>query len=313
MDVNTILMTVAAVLMLVSAVLYFITTFFGKGVKKTSKIKEKALDAVTDFSDGEFRLALAKYLKETERAQKELVDIVKKQNTLIQSQIENVEHEIYLLSEKQVNQAKSIIKYNKENARQLAISERETLEYVMSELKKAIEDNAGAVAVKNAEDAAPDFDTSFLGAEETVAPVLEEVSEAELFEVSDLPADEEFVLPDLPAPEEIPDKLEEAAIEEPVTEEPSLEALLSEEIPEIPEIPDDLDLSALFEDIAEAAAEESVLAASAPVAEESASAEPAPAAEEPAPAADPLAGLSADPNAMMTPEDIAKLLEAMGQ
>jgi len=312
MDVNTILMTVAAVLMLVSAVLYFITTFFGKGVKKNSKIKEKALDAVTDFSDGEFRLALAKYLKETERAQKELVDIVKKQNTLIQSQIENVEHEIYLLSEKQVNQAKSIIKYNKENARQLAISERETLEYVMSELKKAIEDNAGAVAVKNVENADPDFDTSFLGAEETVAPVLEEVSEAELFEVSDLPADEEFVLPDLPAPEEIPDKLEEAAIEEPVTEEPSLEALLSEEIPDIPEIPDDLDLSALFEDIAEAAAEESALA---PAEEESVSApaEPAPAVEEPAHAADPLAGLSADPNAMMTPEDIAKLLEAMGQ
>jgi len=26
-----------------------------------------------------------------------------------------------------------------------------------------------------------------------------------------------------------------------------------------------------------------------------------------------LAGLSSDPNAMMTPEDIAKLLEAMGQ
>ena len=310
MDGNTILMTVAAVLMLVSAVLYFVTTFFGKGIKKTSKIKAKALDAVTDFSDGEFRLALAKYLKETERAQKEMVDILKKQNTLIQSQIENLEHEIYLLSEKQVNQAKSIIKYNKENARQLAISERETLEYVMSELKKAIEDNAGAVSVKTVEEATPDFDTSFLGAEETMAPVLEEVSEAELFEVSDLPADEEFVLPDLPAPEEIPDRLEEPAIEETVTEEPSLEDLLSEEIPEIP---DDLDLSALFEDIAEAAAEENALAASAPVAEESAPAEPAPAAEETVSAADPLAGLSADPNAMMTPEDIAKLLEAMGQ
>lgn len=276
MDGNTILMTVAAVLMLISAVLYFVTTFFGKGIKRTSKIKEKALGAVADFSDGEFRLALAKYLKETERAQKELVEIVKKQNTLIQTEIENVEHEIYLLSEKQINQAKSIIKYNKENARQLAISERETLEYVMSELKKAIENNAGAVSVKTVEEA---------------TPVLEEVSGAELFEVSDLPADEEFVLPDLPAPEEIPDRLEEPAIEKTVTEEPSLEDLLSAEIPEVP---DDLDLSALFEDIAEAAAEENAPA-------------------EPAPAVDPLAGLSADPNAMMTPEDIAKLLEAMGQ
>lgn len=300
MDGNAIIMLVAAVLMLVSAVLFFVTAFFGKLNKKTSKVKEKALDAVTDFSDGEFRLLLGKYLKETERAQKELVEVVKKQNTLLQSQIENLEHEIYMLSEKQVNQAKSIIKFNKENARQLAISERETLEYVMMELKKAIEDNAGAVKA---------------------APVLEEVSEAELFEVSDLPDDEEFIIPDLPAPEDIPDRLEESVIEEPVieelaieepaieelvTEEPSLEELLSEEIPEIP---DELDLSALFEDIAEAAVEESKQAAPAPV-EEIKEVEKA---EEPTPAADPLAGLGADPNAMMTPEDIAKLLEAMGQ
>lgn len=300
MDGNAIIMLVAAVLMLVSAVLFFVTAFFGKLNKKTSKVKEKALDAVTDFSDGEFRLLLGKYLKETERAQKELVEVVKKQNTLLQSQIENLEHEIYMLSEKQVNQAKSIIKFNKENARQLAISERETLEYVMMELKKAIEDNAGAVKA---------------------APVLEEVSEAELFEVSDLPDDEEFIIPDLPAPEDIPDRLEEPVIEEPVieelaieepaieklmTEEPSLEELLSEEIPEIP---DELDLSALFEDIAEAAVEESKQAAPAPM-EEIKEVEKA---EEPTPAADPLAGLGADPNAMMTPEDIAKLLEAMGQ
>ena len=290
MDGNAIIMLVAAVLMLVSAVLFFVTAFFGKLNKKTSKVKEKALDAVSDFSDGEFRLLLGKYLKETERAQKELVEVVKKQNTLLQSQIENLEHEIYMLSEKQVNQAKSIIKFNKENARQLAISERETLEYVMMELKKAIEDNAGAVKA---------------------APVLEEVSEAELFEVSDLPDDEEFIIPDLPAPEDIPDRLEESvieelAIEEPAIEEPSLEELLSEEIPEIP---DELDLSALFEDIAEAAVEESKQAAPAPV-EEIKEVEKA---EEPTPAADPLAGLGADPNAMMTPEDIAKLLEAMGQ
>lgn len=301
MDVNTIFMIVAAVLMLVSAILYFITVFLDKGKKKTSKIKEKTLEAVTECSDGEFRLLLGKYLKETERAQKELVDTVKKQNTLIQSQIENLEHEIYLLSEKQLNQAKSIIKYNKENARQLAISERETLEYVMTELKKAIEDSSAPVSEDTLEDALESV------SEDVSENVLEDVSEEELFEVSDLPADEEFVLPDLPAPEEIPDKLEE---------EPAIPETLEEE-PEIPEIPDDLDLSALFEDIAEAAAEESAIVEPALAKEESKPAQEAPAVEEAsaeaAPAQDPLAGLSADPNAMMTPEDIAKLLEAMGQ
>ena len=297
MDINVIMMTVAAVLMLVSAILFFVSAFFGKGKKKTSKIKEKALDAVTDFSDGEFRLALGKYLKETERAQKEMVDVLKKQNTLLQNQIENLEHEIYMLSEKQVNQTKSIIKFNKENARQLAISERETLEYVMMELKKAIEDNVGAAGVMPVAEAVPTVEEPLFNAEEA-APVLEEVSEAELYEVSDLPADEEFVIPDLPAPEDIPDRLEE-----PVAEEPALEDLLSAEIPEIP---DELDLSALFEDIAEAAAEESKPAEPVPVEEVKEEK-----AEEPA--SDPLAGLGADPNAIMTPEDIAKLLEAMGQ
>jgi hypothetical protein len=209
-----------------------------------------------------------------EATQKELLEILKNQSKLFRAQIENLEHEIYMLSEKQVNQAKSIIKFNKENARQLAISERETLEYVMMELKKTIEENAGAEKIT---ETAPDAE-------------LEELSATELFEVSDLPADEEFVIPDLPAPEEIPDRLEETA------EEPA---------EEFPEIPDDLDLSALFEDIAEAAVEESMSKEEVPVVEKP--------AEEPAPAADPLAGFGSDPNAMMTPEDIAKLLEAMGQ
>lgn len=276
MDAYVIMMTVAAALLLVSAVLFIITEFFGKIGKKTSRVKEKALDAVVDCSDGEFRIKIAKHMKDMESTQKELIELLKNQNSLLQAQIENLEHEIYMLSEKQVNQSKSIIKFNKENARQLAISERETLEYVMMELKKAIEDNAGAVRTAGVAEAAPSIE-------------LEEVSGEELFEVSDLPGDDEFMIPDLPAPEEIPALAEENDVSELLTEE-------------IPEIPDDLDLSALFEDIAEAAAEE---AAPAPAAEEK--------AEEPAPAADPLAGLGADPNAMMTPEDIAKLLEAMGQ
>lgn len=237
----------------------------GSKFKKTSKIKEKAREAVTEYSDGEFRLKYAKHMKEMESSQKELVELLKAQNALLQAQIDTLRNELHQLSEKQTNQTKTIIKYNKENARQLAINERETLEYVMAELKKAIEDNAGAVAVN---------------AVSEPAPVFEEVSGAELFEVHDLPADEEFVMPDFPATEEL------------------LAAETSESN-------DDLDLSALFADLAEGAMEEEMPAEPAPVVEEK--------AEEPAPANDPLAGFGSDPNAMMTPEDIAKLLEAMGQ
>ena len=237
----------------------------GSKFKKTSKIKEKAREAVTEYSDGEFRLKFAKHMKEMESSQKELIELLKSQNALLQAQIDTLRNELHQLSEKQTNQTKTIIKYNKENARQLAINERETLEYVMAELKKAIEDNAGAVAVN---------------AVSEPAPVFEEVSGAELFEVHDLPADEEFVMPDFPATEEL------------------LAAETSESN-------DDLDLSALFADLAEGAMEEEMPAEPAPVVEEK--------AEEPAPANDPLAGFGSDPNAMMTPEDIAKLLEAMGQ
>ena len=264
----------------------------GSKFKKTSKIKEKAREAVTEYSDGEFRLKFAKHMKEMESSQKELIELLKSQNALLQAQIDTLRYELHQLSEKQTNQTKTIIKYNKENARQLAINERETLEYVMTELKKAIEDNAGAVAVN---------------AVSEPAPVFEEVSGAELFEVHDLPADEEFVMPDFPATEEIPDRLEvpveeEPSLEELVAEEPSLEELLAAETSESN---DDFDLSALFADLAEGAMEEEMPAEPAPVVEEK--------AEEPAPANDPLAGFGSDPNAMMTPEDIAKLLEAMGQ
>ena len=261
-------------------------TFKGK-FKKTSKIKEKALEAVTDFTDGEFRLKLIKHMKEMESTQKETVELLKAQNALLQAQINALKDEIHQLSEKQVNQAKTIIKYNKENARQLAISERETLEYVMTELKKAIEDNAGGDAVK-------------IVTEE--APILEEVSEGELFEVFDLPADEELIIPDLPDPDEIPDRLDEITDLPEIPEIPDIP-----EISDIPEIPDELDLSALFEDLAEGAMAEEAVAE--PVAE------PEPVVEEKQeePAEDPLAGLGSDPNAIMTPEDIAKLLEAMGQ
>jgi len=296
-----VMVSLAAVILLISAFLFFNVVFLKKAVQQD---EDPDMEPVNVSNDGEFRLKIAKYMKVMENSQKELIEVLKKQNTLFQAQIENLEHEIYLLSEKQTNQAKSIIKFNKENARQLAISERETLEYVMSELKKAIEDNAGAVAVKKvSENTFAQEAASVLEEISEVAPGFEEVSEAELFEVTDLPGDEEFVIPDLPAPEEIPDLLEEDLAEE-IPARP--EEVVAEEIPEIPE---DLDLSALFEDIAEAVVEESKPVDPTPVVE----AVEEEKAEEPAPAADPLAGLGSDPNAMMTPEDIAKLLEAMGQ
>lgn len=221
---NIVYVSASAALLLITAFL-FLKAIFSEKVKKWTPEQNKEEEFVFSGTGEELSLEFSKYMKETASIQKELLEVIKNQNTLLQSEINNLEHEIYLLSEKQVNQAKSIIKFNKENARQLAINERETLEYVMTELKKAIEKKTSRVA-------------------------------------------EDFA--------------EEAFAEEAFAEE------------EVLEVPEDFDLAALLDREEET---ESVPEAEA----------------ESLPEEEPLAGVSSDPNAMMTPEDIAKLLEAMGQ
>lgn len=311
---RVLLVVLAAVLLLVTAFLFLNAVFSDKTARYIPEEKEPEAykEPASTGNHG-------KHIKETESTQKELIEVLKNQNMLLKSQIEHMEQAITTLSEKQANQIKSIIKFNKENARQLAISERETLEYVMMELKAAIENNAGKVVV-----AAP-------------AAELEELAEEELFEVSDLPGDDEYEIPDIPTMEEPEEVFTEepvveepvaafveepvaeepvaAFVEEPIVEEPVLEDILAieEPVPEpeeiqIPDMPEDIDLSALFEDMTESIVEEAATE-EIPIPEDVAP------VEEPvaAPAADPLAGLSGDPNAMMTPEDIAKLLASMGQ
>jgi len=294
---EVIIVAVAAVFLLAAAFLFLNEIFMDKAAKWAPKEEEASKEPVSVAGDGEFRLKITKYMKEMENSQKELISVLKNQNTILQSQIENLEHEIYMLSEKQANHTKSVIKFNKENARQLAISERETLEYIMLELKKAIEDNAGGMPSGEAAKEEPEIFPDFAVQPEPM-PVpqdsLEEVSMEEVIPVTDLPGDEEFVMPEIPA-------VEEASSEE----------------TEIPEIPEDIDLSELF-DIPELFDEPTLE----PQTEEPVLTEPAeesiPVAEAAAPVAeektqDLLSGLGGDPNAMMTPEDIAKLLEAMGQ
>jgi len=282
------LVVLAAVVLLGAAFLFFHTLFSdkNKSAENTELVSEDAVAALTG-GGGEFHLKFVKHMKDMETSQKEMVEVLKSQSALLQAQTETMENALFVLSEKQANQTKSIIKFNKENARQLAISERETLEYVMLELKSAIEENGGrAMSIPAA------------------APVaaLEEIASDELFEVEEFEPDDDYVAPAPAAPvEEEPvaePSLEELLMAE-QQEDPFAETATSEEI-DIPELPDDLDLSQLF-DIPELEEEP------APVVEKPAQ------AEESATAANPLESLSADPNAMMTPEDIAKLLEAMGQ
>ena len=161
-------------------------------------------------------------------------------------------------------------------------------------MEQALE-NSVAEEIPAVPEVAEDLDLSSLlaGMEEEEVPAAAE------------PVLEDPFATDIPEPEAAPDLdlsslLAGVEEEAPVAEEPKLEDIFASEIPEtseIPEFSDELDLSTLF---AEMEKEELPIVA----AEEPVKAEPA---------ADPMAGFGSDPNAMMTPEDIARLLEAMGQ
>lgn len=277
---------IAAVLLLISAFLFFTAVFSDKA--QDGAVLEEVKSETSDEVDLEFRRKLTKHMKEMEAAQRELAELLKAQNTLLQGQMQTLKHELSVLSDNQTNQTKSVIKFNKENARQLAISERETLVQVMQELKKTMEDNAGAVASVNT---AKETEAS----EEAAWTGFEALPEELLME--ELPLDME-----IPLSEELIDALEPED-----TELPELGALESEDVV----LPEPDALEPLMEELLAEPTEELL-----PELEDLLVPEPevAPAKEEaPAPAADPLAGLSSsDPGAMMTPEDIAKLLEAMG-
>lgn len=310
---NIVLVIIAAILLLISAFL-FLNAMFTDMDKEWAP--EPEVPDTSSNGDGEFRMKLTKHMKEMENSQKELVEALKSQNALLHARMERLEHEIHVLSEHQVNQTKSVIKFNKENARQLAISERETLEHVMLELKQSIEENVGKISVQAAAPAEPAYISFEQPVEEVSAPVLEEVTGEDLFEVSDFPGDEEFVmleLPPAPEPEPVAEAVPEIIPEpEPVVmpEPEVIPEIEPEVIPEpevlpeaveeivIPEMPADIEIPTPEDIIPEIVPE--IIPEVVP--------EP-----EPQPEADPLAGIgSSDPGAMMSPEDIAKLLEAMG-
>jgi len=204
--------------------------------------------------------------------------------------LENLEHEIFMLSEKQIKQTKTVIKFNKENARQIAVSQKEAVTLAVQDLKGIL---AGGVAVTAVQEE-PDF------AEDIVIAVEEPDSAEDLVAVEELLPEEpviigetqEVELPEFLTPEDVGLSEEDIMIMD--TEQ--------EEEPELPPIEDIvlddfmLDESQDLTELLETAQEEEPLV------------------EEPIQEAAPESPvINSDPNAMMTPEDIAKLIASMGQ
>ena len=330
---NYILVGIAALLLLVSAYL-FLNALFEEKSKEWRNLAEED-DPRKSMGDEESGLRSMKYMKE-------MVTELKKQTELM----ENIENEIYMLSEKQVTQTKAVIKYNKENARQIALSGRDAIK----ELKESL---TGGVVVAATKENVPEdiFEESVVELpeeifeeaivelpeeifEEPVVELPEEIfeepvveSQEEVFEESviELPDDvavdlpetedmsvgEEIGFMDVELPEDLLGEIEAVEMPEDLLGEieaaempedlfAEIEIAEEEEEPELPPIEDIVLDDLLFDE--PIAVEEEIIPEL--MVEEEASVADEPAA---APA------LSSDPNAMMTPDDIAKLIASMGQ
>ena len=179
---------------------------------------------------------------------------------------------------------------------------------MLTEVKQAIEDNAvvmpmvaaAAVSTEEASAAEESFaePSEMAVADIQAGEVLEEVPDSELFAVPELPADDEYEEPDMA---ELLDSIQEEPVDIPGFDEtPEVPEIADipglDETPEVPEIADIPGLDEIPE-IADIPGLDEI-----PEVPETA------VAKEPEPAPAP-----SNPNAMMTPEDIAKLLESMGR
>ena len=291
---NYLFVGIAAMLLLVSS-FCFLNALFAEKSKEWGALEEEDAKESSGRTEGDFKKNIINYMEAMNQNQTQMLQELKSQKQAMTAQMKSLEKEIVSLSEKQMFQTKTVVKYNKENARQLALNEKKVVEQAVKELKEIMVENASRMVA-----------TPFVAvAQETEIPVPEEVVIPGI--VPEVPMLEEVVVPEIqpemPMPEEIvvpevqPEMpiLEEVVIPEIVPEVPMSEEVVipvaqeamtelsSIEDMEIPELPsmEELDLPVLDDIVVE---------------------------EEPA--APPV--MDSDPNKMMTPDDIAKLLASMG-
>lgn len=276
---NYLFVGIAALLLLVSS-FCFLNALFAEKSKEWGALEENEenLNGFSGRHEEEFKKNVINYMEAMNHNQAQMLQELKSQKQVMTAQMKSLENKISSLSEKQMFQTKTVVKYNKENARQLALNEKKVVEQAVKELKEVMTEYASRTA------AAPLVAVT----EEPKMPVMEDVVIPEV--TNELPIVEDTVVPEempieLPIVEEtiIPEvatklpKAEDMAVPEMSPELPSMEEM---QIPELPPM-EDLELPVL-DDIV--------------VAEE--------------PPAPPV--VDSDPNKMMTPDDIAKLLASMG-
>ncbi len=252
---NYLLVGGVALLLLISS-FFFLNAVFEKKSKEWGTIEEQEnLKELSGSNQAEFEKKFLTYMEKANESQTQMLQELKSQKELLKVEMKSLEDELSSLAEKQLIQTKMIVKYNKENAKQVALSEKKVVEQAVNELREVM--MSGVLVASANEEKAP-FVNEMTIPEETVEFGKEEVLMPE--ETIELPKVEELVMP-------------EEIVELPKEEEIA--------IPELPAM-EDFDLP-ILDDI--------IIPEEKPVA-------PAP--------------VDSDPNKMMTPDDIAKLLASMG-
>lgn len=282
----------AAVVLMITGY-FFLNALFEDKAKEWSKLAEEIQEESTPSFKNESGQAEGRELKYLE----ETVKILKEQKELL-------ERELTMLAEQQLKQTTALIKYNKENARQMAVSQRETLELAVRELKKALENNLAGQT--NSSDAAVDVEAIALAAAEMAAEktahktntVVWEEDAPETSDVSDGMDTPGFIdIPNVSDEMEIPDAIGFSNIPD-VVETPD-----RINIPDGMgmDIPDTIDISNI-PDVVETSDRMDIpdILGAVDTSEAKNSSEELPSNE------------ASDSDDMMTPDEIARLLEAMG-
>ena len=321
---NYLFVGIAAMLLLVSS-FCFLNALFAEKSKEWGALEEEDAKESSGRTEGDFKKNIINYMEAMNQNQTQMLQELKSQKQAMTAQMKSLEKEIVSLSEKQMFQTKTVVKYNKENARQLALNEKKVVEQAVKELKEIMVENASRMVA-----------TPFVAvAQETEIPVPEEVvipgivpevpmlEEVVVPEIQpEMPMPEEVVVPEIqpemPMPEEI--VVPEVQPEMPIPEEvvvpevqPEMPILEEVVIPEIvPEVPmsEEVVIPVAQEAMTELSSIEDMEIPELPSMEELDLPVLDDIVVEEEPAAPPV--MDSDPNKMMTPDDIAKLLASMG-
>lgn len=300
---------IAGVLLMISAYL-LLSVMLSKKVEEWSKPEQEEEESPSN-KEAEFREQIKTCLESIDRTQRAMFAMTKRSLEQYETDISAIESSLEKLAAEQASGIKTLVKYNKENARQLAINERDSL----SDLKKGIQDSLGKHAAEleaAVRESIADLSNKITVSSQTLpqetviaAEAAAAVAEPEAMAVAEEIVPEEILTGETAAEEITPEaeelqleELQPAEFEEPAEEpvqpiaEPITEPISD---PNAPLSPDDIAKLFAAAEQAEAPAEETV-----------------PPAPEPAktPAAEPAPAF--DPNAPLSPEDIAKLFASMG-